>query len=248
MSDFLLPSVLIFGDSGLGKTVAVNRALGPKAYWLCAERNALAPCTDPVLNPHGRLPDFDHCLSTEKPMEEATHCVQKVVPHLQSGKYRAVVIDTLTTLAGREMHRIHTVERIKDDYGKASSALDERIMRLVHTVLAQNAVVVCIAHPREPTTIEGRPKKGGAQLPGKGAISLPQQFDMVLRFKVGMDQDGNKKRVLHVDPLDTLWTTKDRYSVLPRTGRDEEREGPADNLLDYLRAAASKVRQMRGPA
>jgi hypothetical protein len=212
---FYKPTFLLYGRSGFRKTTSVYLASGPFAFWFTSERNALAPVSQPEIHQRwlnqGRsvVPDHAVLLDTNDPVKEMQQAWVKALPNVRAGKYRAVVFDTISTFAQRFMHQAHA-KGIEDGYGKASAWVNERILQMIHLALAENVVVIAIAHDKDMSNIEGKFRYGGPDLAGKGGSLVAAQFDLVARVAVDATPEG----MLHTgfcDESNTEWLQKDRW-------------------------------------
>lgn len=237
--------MLLYGRSGLHKTGSVYKALGPLALWLACERNAIAPAVLPYLNEEWRslgrspIPDHEYCLSVDDPIGEANHAIDRHLAQIRGGAYRAVVLDTATTLAQRTLQKVHR-DGVRDEYGKAAAKVNEELLKLVHRLLTMNLIVIAICHERSPTTIEGKFTMGGPELYGKGVSLLPAQFDVVLHCRNEMSVQG--AQVVGVsNELDPMWICKDRWGA---TGA--EKKCNLDELRRVLQESLQLAKQYNG--
>ena len=215
------PTLLLTGTSGVGKSTAVLRATHPATtLWICCERGALQVAHAPELNPWRNgsattplIPHHVEALSPAQPFEEVDRIVRATVPQIRDGKIKAVVIDTLSSLCDREYARIRMGDKVPESYGKANRMLAMRLQSILWHLLDTEAMVIAIAHEREPTTIEGKFMPGGPKLAGDLVRSVPALFDMVLRLRIGLDSDGKPQRQIAVDPMKQDYLTKDRFAV-----------------------------------
>jgi len=240
MSQFHMPTVLLCGPSGIGKSSACIKALPAKhTYWICTERGALMPAVNPEVNPSGEIPDFDEILSFEHAYEDARICIDKALAGYRAGKYRACVIDTLSSLGDREYVRVRTIDRLPEAYGKANRELASRIQPLLWRLMDSGLLVVCIAHEKDPITIEGRTMPGGPKLPGDLGKSVPALFDLVLRCDLSVDGEGNPIRVFRHNALSIkTHQTKDRFGLV--------QDGDPMDLKDVLKRATALIRTVQG--
>ena len=215
-----MPTFLIAGESARGKTSAVVQALGTGAFWICLERGALAVAKNAAVNPSLAVPDFVECLDTDKPFEEVKAVILKIMPLIREGKYYAVVMDTLSTWADREMARIHR-NGITESYGRDTGKLKERITELMSLLMQVNCVFIALAHGRDYANIDGKAMPGGALLPGRAAASVPSLFDEVFHMRIARTFDGKPYRAFYADDMNDQYRTKDRYGV-------NQGEQPAD--------------------
>ena len=220
-------TVLLAGPPGIGKSACVVRAFGKKAFWVCAERGALHVARNPEVNPGGQVPDHVECLATVNPWAEAFAAVQKGCEGVRAGKYVAVVIDTLSSLADRETDYVQRT--VSDKYGRQWAALGSHLRQVVNEALACGAIVVAICHYDSASDFHGaRPR-----LPGKlGSEAVPSLFDIVLRCEMRAGPDGKPVRVFRRDASDPLW--KDRTGVVV--------DGEPMDLRSVVRRATQRLR------
>lgn len=224
MSSLDKPKVLLIGRTKIGKTGQIVRALGGAVFWITTEPDALAPATNPQLNPHrtadGRclIPDHIECLSTEDPCGEVSAAIDIGLMGVRQGKYLGLVLDTLSSLADREYHKITAPrhmggEGIRPEYGRASSELARRVQPLLWKVFASRCLFVATAHYRAPTYIEGKQMYGGPRLPGKLVELEPSLFRATLKCDFGAGPNGKPMRVFRAGN-DPLVYTGDSYGVV----------------------------------
>ncbi len=218
MASLEMPTVMIIGPLGIGKSSLAIMALGLKALWICTERGALAPALDPKINKMApQLPPHVECLSLRAPCDEVMKVVKTVaIPAFKAGKIGAVVIDTISELCDREYHVGHVVKGIGTEYGKASAYVADKFRPIIWTLMEAGMIIIAIAHERPPTDIQGNVKKGGPRLPGRLSDILPGEFSIVLRCAVEPSPvpGEDARRVFLCNPLDQDWPMKDRYGVV----------------------------------
>jgi len=224
----------MYGPSGIGKSVAAVQFPPTKCYYIATEREAVAPAYSKKLNPHWPvLPFYTECLSVDQPYEELLAVAQDAARRVVERPI--VILDTLSSWGDREMGRIHR-RGIKDDYGKASTLLHERLTTIVNTILGAGGIFIALAHEKDPSSFDGKIEKGGPRLPGKSSKIIPSLFSMVLRGSIEMDDQMVKRRVFRVDPLDSRYFTKDRYEVV---------QDKSDmNLVTAVGAAVRSIREL----
>ena len=213
---FRPPTLLLCGPSGVGKSASIIKALNPKTtFWICTERGALLPATNKEINPSGQLPEYVEVLDYAYANEGVNEAVRKVLDGHSKGKYNAVVVDTLSSLADMEYTRIRKLEGVRKEFGDANKELGLRIKTILWELMNTNMVVICIAHEKEATNFNGKITPGGPNLPGDLIKSVPSMFDLVLRCDLGADKDGKVKRVVRHNPYDLKkFQTKDRLGVV----------------------------------
>lgn len=224
----MLPSVLLYGDSGWGKSTTALQFDPSKVRYFGTEREAIAPGLSKILNPHWpKLPLYIECISVARPFDELLDAVKRTEAR------PITVLDTLSSWADRELGRIHR-DGIKDDYGRASGLLHERLTTIINIVMEQGGIFIALAHQKEPSAIEGKFARGGPRMPGKSSAIIPSLFSMVLRGDVEMTDDMKKRRVFRVDPLSSRYFEKDRYGVV--------QDGADADLVGAVRAAVQAAR------
>ena len=259
------PAALLYGPSGVGKTVAVLRALTPeRTVWISTERGALKPAGNPQLNPwHPRRPREVVCLHVSEGKSDGVHgemleAVEGARALVARGEVANVVIDTLSSYARRLDHHVRTVIGVGREYGKAADAIGahllpylDRIYELCATVRRPSGVwgatVVALCHERDPFQpapdrsggTQQRPTPGGPDLPGALAKKVRHDFDLVLRCDVRrVPSTGRGDRVFAHDSMDKMMPTKDRWGIVPDAARGESGIMPMD-LGALLRAGAA---------
>jgi hypothetical protein len=196
-------------------TTAVIRALNPRrTRWIATERGALLPALNAEINPSGVVPDFDEALDLVNPWGEAMRLLGDALDASRAGRYDAIVIDTLSSLADREMLRIRNVEKVTDKFGAANRVLRQRILPVVWSLVSAGPMVIAISHDREPSVIDGHITRGGPRLAGDLVSTVPSLFDMVLRCDIGASPTGEAIRVVRLQPLDKKYVDKDRFSQI----------------------------------
>lgn len=212
------PTILIYGQSGVGKSTEALRAIGRKGFYLLPERGAIAPAYALGLRP---LPPHEYVLSPTAPAELCLRVArEKILPLVQSGQVRAVVIDTLSTLADRQLvYSYKTVQRA-DQYARGHADCGNKIMELVGELQrmedreGRQTIVVAICHQANASNIEGHFKPMSPKLPGKLHESLPAQFDISLLMQIATNAKGERAPVFRCDWLNRGQITRDRYSVV----------------------------------
>lgn len=234
------PSVCLYAPSGWGKSTLALQFAPERVYYIGTEREAIAPAYVKRLNPHWpRVPDYVECLSVDRPFEELMDHAAVLSRLIREGKKAIGVLDTLSSWADREMFRIHR-SGVKDDYGKASNLLHERLTAVVNTIMAAGGVFIALAHLKDPSNIDGKYDRGGPRMPGKSSKIVPSLFSMVLRGDVDVNESGVKRRVFRVDPLSSQWFTKDRYEIVA--------DGADADLVGAVKGAVMIVRETRAAA
>lgn len=204
-------SVLIYGPSGVGKTVAVCKTFR-RSVVLLTEFDGLAS----VQTLCGFTPSHVvELFSVDAPFEQIEKAILTVVEPLAKKKeISSVVIDSITEVSDRILGVM--MARTKGDStptGNAMIAYPEvgrETMKIVRRLQGMGLWVVCTALEQEPKIgIDKKLRRGGPLLPGKLVEQLPGQFSLCLRAAVA----PNKTRVLLCDQLDPVWIMKDRYNV-----------------------------------
>jgi len=241
------PAILIYGPSGVGKTVAALKALTPeKTLWISTERGALKPASSPLLNPfHPRRPREVVCLHAATGKADGVHgevrdAIIAACAEVRAGTVSNIVIDTLSSYARRLDHYIRDVIGVGREYGKAADAIGshllpylDRIYELCATAQRPSgmmgATLVALCHERDPfqpaadrhTGAAAKATPGGADLPGALAKKIRHDFDLVLRADIRAVEGGTAKRVFVHDSTDKMFPTKDRWAILPDKGNGQ---------------------------
>lgn len=240
MSQFKLPTLLLCGASGIGKTTSAIKALNPKrTFWIATERGALLPALNPEINPSGIVPDFVEALDMVNPWAEAMSLIKFALEQCERGRYDVVVIDTLSSLADREYLRVRNVEKITDKYGAANKVLRQRILPVVWQLISTGPMVIAISHDREPSEIDGHITRGGPRLAGDLVSTVPSLFDICLRCDVGALPTGAVGRIVRLEPLNKKYVDKDRFGQI--------KDGDPLDLKVILGRAVAISRRMQFP-
>lgn len=235
------PAVMLYGPSGIGKTVAALRALTPeRTIWISTERGALKPAGNPALNPwHPRRPREELCLYSSmskgdrKVFTEVEAAMQHAAAEVASGRIWNIVIDTLSSYTRRLDYFMRTVIEVDRAYGRAAEAVGshlqpylDKIHELTMGVQRPSgiwgATLVALCHERDPfqapadkrTGEAAKPVPGGPDLPGSLAKKIRHDFDLVLRCDVRFAL-GRAQRCFSHDSLDKGYPTKDRWGIVP---------------------------------
>ena len=237
------PAALIYGPSGVGKTVAALRALTPeKTIWISTERGALKPASSPMLNPyHPRKPKEIVCLHAAQGRSDNVHAevkaaVAEACRLVAQGTVSNIVIDTLSSYARRLDYFIRDIVGVGREYGKAADAIGshvlpymDQIYEMCATVTRPNGVYgatfIALCHERDPfqpavdkrTGAQAKATPGGPDLPGALAKKIRHDFDLVLRADIRAVGDGAARVFVH-DSTDKMLPTKDRWGVISDRG------------------------------
>lgn len=237
MPSFRLPTLLLSGPTGVGKSVAVIKATNPEStYWICAERGALLPAVDPNINPSGKIPQHDTATDLARPWEETIAYIRKGMEGHKKGIFRTIVLDTISSLADREYLRIRNADHVTDKYGAANRMLRTRVLPVVWELLNCGAMIIVLSHDKEPTQIDGILTKGGPRLPGDLLQTVPSLFDIVLRARRGAGPDGSTMRLIRFDAMDERYTDKDRFGIV--------KDGDPLDLKRILVEAVSRMEKL----
>ena len=200
------PAVLIYGQSGVGKSTSAIRALTPeRTLWISTERGAIKPASNPDLNPwHPRRPREIVCLAQAtgpndlSVAREFNAAVEKALEMVQAGEIANLVIDTISSYATRLDHLVHEVIGIPREYGRASravgSAIYPRLRRIYQTVASVErprrsanapaiwgATLVCLAHEKEPFQAAADRHTGAPAKTIAGGPALPGKIAETVR-------------------------------------------------------------------
>lgn len=219
------PTVLLVGRTKVGKSAAVIRALGAKCFYLCCERGAITPALQPRFNPtltsatpwrpeRGR--DYVECLRVTDPCGEVDRVLASLIAKKLLGtRYAAICLDTVSELADRHLAWLKAMGPAeitggrKWAYGEPWTLIYDRLKGIIRRAMAQNCMVIGLAHERPPSDFDGKFTPGGALVPGKLVEGMPSLFDIVARIGI----DGGKP-VLRCNSYDTDYVTGDRFGVV----------------------------------
>lgn len=245
--NFSPPTILIWGGSGIGKTSAVLTALGARCAWLTAERGALSPASHLLGPAIVKKIVAEEILAVDDPV---SICCQKlygsIFPLVEKGQIDAIAIDTLSTLADRQLSWIYRTRHDADKYAKGYRLLLDQVGYMINLCLTRNVSVLALAHEGEPQTIEGKYRPRGPRLPGKLIEWCPAQFDVVLRMAVEPGQNG-PKRVFRRNELDRTMLTKDRFNVTV-DGEEVNLSALLGRIRDRVAGRAVKLAEAPKPA
>lgn len=208
-------SILIYGDSGIGKSTDVANAFR-KAAWILTEPGGLDPATRCLeYEPHPVYELFD----VKQPEKEFNTLLNStIIPKAESGEIRVVVLDTASEIADRIITSwIDKGMDTRQAYGKIVGEVLTPIRRLI-SLTPQGVWFICICHEIGPEKEEktGNLLRGGPLMPGKRLPrQLPPKFNLVLRAAVSSDI-GEETRVYRCNPTDPHFIMKDREGVVPR--------------------------------
>lgn len=204
-------SILIYGDSGIGKSTDVAYVYR-RAVWLLTEPGGLVPAEQCI----GHVPEHVCPLyDIDNPDRELRDVVENhVVPLACAGKISSVVLDTGSELADRMVAAWKARKMdVRQVFGRINDEFLTAIRRLIN-LKELGLDIVCICHEIGPERDDdGNLLRGGPLMPGKKLPrTLPPKFDIVLRAAISVDI-GNKGRVYCCDPLDPSYIMKDRWGV-----------------------------------
>lgn len=202
-------SILIYGQSGIGKSTDVGYALR-KAAWLQTEPGGLIPVVRCVgYTPQNVITLFD----AVNPERELRNAVDTVLNKARSGHVSTIVLDTGSEITER---MVGSYMKKNADGRMAYGKLMINVIEIVQKVIAAGVWFVCICHELPPEVDErtGNKLRGGPLFPGKKLPrSMPPKFDLVLRATTDKKVGSQAKRVYRCDPLDGDYIMKDRFGV-----------------------------------
>ena len=247
------PAILIYGPSGVGKTVVALRALTPeKTVWISTERGALKPASSPMLNPfHPRMPREFVCLHAAQSKSDGVHAevraaISEACGLVRRGEIANIVIDTLSSYARRLDHFIRNIIGVGREYGKAAEAIGAHIQPYLDDIYELCATtqrpggiygptLVALCHERDPfqpavdrrTGAQAKLTPGGPDLPGALAKKIRHDFDLVLRCDIRAVGTGAARCFVH-NSMDKALPTKDRWGIVPDLGNGQSGIMPMD--------------------
>jgi hypothetical protein len=217
------PTILIAGDSGTGKSYLTVKALGASAFYICPENNAVIGAATQL----GLTLDYVEILDRDAPVTACWNAFLKQgLPRFQQGKYRAIVIDSLSTLAELELTYWDRIlppkERgggraFSEEYGKTLGSIMDLVrgFQRLRDPKGRKTIVVVICHSAGPSDLGKDPvkRKHRADLPGKLAKMVPAQFDISLWLRI-LPCSGVPTQVFRCNWLDQSMLTRDRFGVV----------------------------------
>lgn len=202
-------SILIYGESGVGKTVATHRVF-KKALVLRSEEDA----HDSVLADLGVEPA---CLPLPvefqggelfKKLEQLACVINR---EIASKKYTTIVIDSGTELADRLLmdHSLNVASDPRHLY----PAVEMQFKLFLTSIWKNDRWLVMLCHESAPgSTSDGMFFRGGPKFPGRQLPGILQhRFSVVAR---ACFDPMTQERQLVCEPGDTSWYYKDRFGIL----------------------------------
>ena len=210
-------SILLMGRAKIGKTTSIAYTFR-NAAWITTERGGLIP----VKRCLGFTPTFVWQQFDENaPLEEFDKIIDnEVIPRVQSGIIKTVVIDTLTTFTERLINQLKggSSKSGSQIHGKqAYGAIQDIVLERVDRLRNMGIWVIMTTHVRPPEFDEktGMKLMGGPEFPGKKLTrSLPAKMDIVLMADIEQNAiTGAARRILRCDPLSPDYLMGDRFGV-----------------------------------
>lgn len=226
-------SLLIYGESGTGKTLDAAHAFRQSAYILTEPGGltSVESCLGPEFLPKHVLEVFD----LAKPVVEFDRQVKRALELFRQGQLGpipAVVLDTASELSVK----IIAAAGVKE-YKTAYSVVEQTIMHAIRQFLAlgrEGLWFVCLCHEDPPGVDEqtrrpyrGRPLFAGRKFPPR----VPPLFDVILRAQLDPAHANSlgdltppgatpaspppNPRVYYCDSTNGDWVTKDRMGLMP---------------------------------
>ena len=218
------PLCMIYGDSGLGKTVDCGYSF-PNALFIAAP-NALSS----IESVCGYKP-------AQVDAVDITDATAKIEAYLkQGGNYDAIVVDDLSFLHEQELQKWEKKNR-SNAFFKFQKA-NEAMLNFRNVARYAGLAVIVNCWQRHPSSSGGSFKKGGPQLTGKLGESVPNMFDLVLR--AGIEPTRKPWTGIYQCTNDPNWVMKDRFNVAIAM-----KQAPM-NLAEILRAAGHQISRLKG--
>ena len=206
IANFKHINALVYGQSGIGKTVLC--ATAPKPLILDSENGLLSLSNTQVDS--AEINNLNDLKEAFKFLSAAKH------------EYQTVCVDSLSEVAEKVLIEYKAVERDpRAAYGKMAEEIFAVVRKFKQLPLH---VIFTAKQTRIEDAFTGKstfgPSFPGQQLP----LNLPYQLDLVLALRIGQ-KDGNKFRFIQPQP-DVQYDAKDRTGIL------DSKEKP--NLSDLI--------------
>jgi hypothetical protein len=202
-------SILLYGESGIGKTTDVGYVFR-KAVWLQTEPGGLHP----VLRSVGYTPDrIVEIFDIERPDKELEEGIAYALALKKEKLVTSVVLDTGSEIADRML--VMYLKKFRDPR-QAYTAIQHDFTTSIRRLVGAGLWFIMICHEIAPEvdTKTGAKLRGGPMLPGRRLPrALPPKFDIVLRADIDDSGLDGSTRVYRCNPLDANWIMKDRLAV-----------------------------------
>lgn len=205
--------VLVYGDSGMGKTMMC--ATAPAPYILSAEGGTLSLSRKNLERLHGvGNPHITYDIPVAKivTVDDLTYMHNLFATNQDNGQFKTICIDSITEIG--EVVLSNAKRTVKDP----RQAYGELIEKMLMTVKAfrdlpgRNVFITAKMEPMKDETTGI--VKNGPSMPGqKLGPALPYYFDEVLKLGVNKDAQGNPFRYLQT-VADLQNIAKDRSGAL----------------------------------
>jgi hypothetical protein len=202
-------SILLYGESGVGKTVATHRAF-KRAIVLKTEEDA----HDSVLVDQEREPPSIALPNDFKGgtlFEIVVNSIKKINQEINEGKYSTLVIDSGSDLADRLLMDYSL--NVTNNALKLYPAVELQMKQILNLMWGANRWIVMLCHENAPfTSPDGQYYRGCPKFPGRNLpMILHYKFSVVARL---IFDPLTNSRAIACKPGDSSWLYKDRFGFL----------------------------------
>lgn len=197
------PSILIYGDTKMGKTLSACHAM-KKALVVLSEPDGLSTIATHL----GYMPNNIELLNIDTPEVELAQVTQYIKPKLMNKEYSGVILDTGSELSSR-LADSFADRWPKNKFGKFDFATRE-IKRFIRNIQVTPAVLVMLCHEKKPSVNDQIFYKGGPVFATNNmAQAMCGMFSIVMRACYVQ----GKGRVFQCLRNTTQWYMGDRYGA-----------------------------------
>ena len=205
--------VLVYGDSGMGKTVL--SATAPAPVLLSAESGVLSLQRQNLVKLFGENNQhicYNIPTITISTVDELTEAYEWMSKSAEAVQFQSVCIDSISEIAEVVLNNAkRTVKDPRQAYGELIEKM-ETVIRLFRDLPGKNVYMSAKMEPSKDE-LTGIIKYGPSMPGSKLGNKMPYFFDEVFRLAIGQDQQGQKYRYLQTDG-DMQYVAKDRSGML----------------------------------